>query len=399
MKIAIVHPYPVHSGAVGGTTRVYALVRHLASAGHVVTVLAHSTGKAEADRAAVGDLASLGASQRLFPLVKPPLRARLGWISGPIPYYVHRNRNPSLEDELARLAPDLVHVEAGYLAPLLDRLDPRVPRTLAEQETMSLAVDRLRTARGRSPWELFLLTQRRKIAAFEQQALTGFQRVWAISAAEAEHLARLLGRPVEILPHVVDTRSFQPGAEPAAAPRLLFVGNYAHRPNWHALLWLLSQVWPRIRAQVPEAQLEAVGPGLDAAKRERVERAGGSAPGRVADLAAAYRGAAVFLNPIRSGGGMRGKVLEAFACGCAVVSTAMGMEGVEARSGEHCLVADTREEFASAVVRYLREPALRREHGRAARALVERNYDPGQVFPRLEAAFSELIEQRRRSVA
>jgi hypothetical protein len=51
------------------------------------------------------------------------------------------------------------------------------------------------------------------------------------------------------------------------------------------------------------------------------------------------------------------------------------------------------------VVRYLREPALRREHGRAARALVERNYDPGQVFPRLEAAFSELIEQRRRSVA
>jgi glycosyltransferase involved in cell wall biosynthesis len=399
MKIAIVHPYPVHSAAVGGTTRVYALVRHLASAGHVVTVLAHATGKAEADRAAVGDLASLGVSQRLFPLVKPPLRARLGWISGPIPYYVHRNRSPSLEDELARIGPDLVHVEAGYLAPLLDRLDPRVPRTLAEQETMSLAVDRLRTARGRSPWELFLLTQRRKIIAFEQQALTRFQRVWAISAAEATHLSRLLGRAVEILPHVVDTRSFQPGAEPAAAPRLLFVGNYAHRPNWHALLWLLSQVWPRIRAQVPEAQLEAVGPGLDAAKRERVERAGGSAPGRVADLAAAYRGAAVFLNPIRSGGGMRGKVLEAFACGCAVVSTSMGMEGVDARSGEHCQLADTREEFASAVVRYLRDPALRREHGRAARALVERNYDPGRVFPRLEAAFAELIEQRRRSVA
>jgi glycosyltransferase involved in cell wall biosynthesis len=402
VKIAIVHPYPVHSGAVGGTTRVYALVRHLAGAGHVVTVLAHGSGKVEADRAAVGDLASLGATQKLFPLVKPPLRERLGWTTGPIPYYVHRNRNPALEDELARIAPDLVHVEAGYLAPLLDRLDPRVPRTLAEQETMSLAVDRLRTARGRSPWELFLLTQRRKIAAFEQQALAGFHRVWAISAAEAEHLGRLLGHPVEILPHVVDTRSFQPGqpsAEPAAAPRLLFVGNYAHRPNWHALLWLLSQVWPRIRAQVPEAQLEAVGPGLDTAKRERVERAGATAPGRVDDLAAAYRGAAVFVNPIRSGGGMRGKILEAFACGCAVVSTGMGMEGVDARSGEHCLVADAAEELAAAVVRYLREPALRREHGRAARALVERNYDPGRVFPRLEAAFAEAIEQRRRSVA
>jgi glycosyltransferase involved in cell wall biosynthesis len=399
MRIAVVHPYAVHAGAVGGTTRLYALVRHLAAAGHDVTVLAHSSGSAEADRAAVEDLRSLGADQRLFPLFKPPLLVRLPWAIGPTPYYVHRNRNAALSAELRRIAPDLVHVELGYLAPLLDSLDPRVPRALAEQETMSLAIERLRSARGRSPWEWYLLTQRSKVAAFERRAFAAYHRVWAISRAEASHLGRLLDRPVDVLPHVVDTRAFLPGPATAPEPSVLFVGNYAHRPNEHALRWLLDVIWPRVRAQVPQARLAAVGPGLAQAMRDRIERAGGAAPGRVADLPAAYRSAAVFANPIRSGGGMRGKVLEAFACGSAVVSTGMGMEGIDARSGEHFLRADAPGEFAEALVRYLRDPGLRREHGLSARALVERAYDPRRVFVRLEEAFAQLVESRRRASA
>jgi glycosyltransferase involved in cell wall biosynthesis len=105
------------------------------------------------------------------------------------------------------------------------------------------------------------------------------------------------------------------------------------------------------------------------------------------------------VNPIRTGGGMRGKVLEAFACGCAVVSTAMGMEGVDAVRGEHCLLAETSGDFARAVLRYLGDPGLRRQHGRAARALAEHAYDPRTVFPRLAAELEALAGDRRRQVS
>ncbi len=397
MRVTLVHPYPVHAGAVGGTTRVYAFVRHLVRAGHAVTVLAHTSGRPEVDAAAAADLARLGAAQRLFPLVKPPLPRRLRWLRGPTPYFVWRNRNAALEAALPGTAPDVVHVEHGYLAPLLAGLPPGTARVLAEQETMSLAVARLRAARGRSPWEWYLLTQREKVAAFERRAFACYDRISGISDVEARHLAAVTGRPVGVVPHVVDTAVFTPPATPPQAPVALFVGNFRHRPNWHSLSWLLARVWPQVRAAVPGARLDVVGPGLEEAERAQVERAGGRPLGRVEDLPAAYRAAAVFANPIRSGGGMRGKVLEAFACGCPVVSTALGLEGIDGAVDVACRIADAPEEFGAELVRYLREPALRQAHGRAARALVERAYDVRVVLPRLEAELRAAVDARRRA--
>ena len=398
MRIGIVHPYPVHARAVGGTTRVYALVRHLA-ARHSVTVLAHASGSEEADRGAVGEMAALGVEQRLFPLSRPALWRRVPWTVGSTPYFVHRNRNAALERAIASLDVDVVHVEHGYLAPLLAGLRPGTARLLAEQETMSLAITRLREAPARSAYEWYLLSQRRKVAAFERRAFAAYDRICAISPAEAQYLGTLTGRSIGLVPHVVDTTAFRPRAGDASGAGVLFVGNYAHRPNGQGLAWFLEHVWPRVRAAAPSAGLDVVGPGLSAPDRERVARAGGRPRGRVEDLVAAYRDAAVFVNPMRTGGGMRGKVLEAFACGGAVVSTSMGMEGVDARDGEHGQIADEPEGFAAAVMRYLADPALRARHGAAARALVERAYDPRVVFPRVEDEYAAAVASRRQATA
>lgn len=392
MKIGVVHPYPVFDGGVGGVTRVNSLVRFLA-ARHDVRVFAHSSGCARTDGEAVDNLAEVGVEQSIFRLEKQgPLR-RLAWTVGKDPYFVSYNRNPGLEAALTDLDKslnfDVVHVEFAYLAPLLGGLTSRTVKILAEQETMSEAVARLRRL---PPWkkslyEHYLGTQGEKVRRFEAGALAAFSRLFAISSEEAGVMAEISGREVRILPHVVNTRKFSPGAGPKEKSTVLFVGNYRHRPNLHGLLWFLDEVWPRVSASRPEAVFEIVGPGLDDRQISRVQSAGVRVMGRVEDLVAHYRNASVFVNPILSGGGMRGKVLESFSCGLPVVSTRMGMEGIAAGEETHYLEADDPEGFADRVGRYLDDRGMRESHGTAARILVQETYDTRAVFTKLEEEY------------
>ena len=117
------------------------------------------------------------------------------------------------------------------------------------------------------------------------------------------------------------------------------------------------------------------------------------------DLAACYRDAAVVVVPVRSGGGMRGKVLEACAAECAVVSTPTGVDGIALSSGTHCLLAETREQFAAAVVRYLRDAALRTRHGAAAGEVIRDLYDAPRVFTRLERDYEAARAEKSSNAA
>ncbi|HZR80491.1 MAG TPA: glycosyltransferase [Candidatus Binatia bacterium] len=399
MKIAIVHPYPVSERAVGGTTRVYLLARHLA-ARHSVRILTHASGDPIADAAAVRAMADLGVAQEIFARPRATVGRKLAWALGHAPYFVGHNRNPALEAALARLDAtdelDVVHVEFAYLAPVLGALGPRPARVLAEQETMSVVVERLHAVPSRrlSLYQVYLSRQLAGVRRFEAQAVRTFDRAFAINEAEAALLSRVAGREVAVLPHVVAADAFRaPAAEPRE-PVLLFVGNYAHDPNRHAVLWFAESVWPRVCEEAGDAALAVVGPHLPPAEALELARRGARLLGRVDDLADCYRRATVFVNPILSGGGMRGKVLEAFASGRPVVSTRLGMEGIAAEDGVHADLADDAVAFARAVVRLLRDPELRRQRGRAARALVEQLYDAPSVFGRLEDAYRDAVAER-----
>jgi glycosyltransferase involved in cell wall biosynthesis len=403
MRIAIVHPYPVHRRAVGGTTRVYALVRHLA-ARHEVHVFAHAQGNPEEEQQAIRELGEFGVVQRVIPRPSSSWFAKARWAVDRLPYFVHYNRSPMLEAALAELdrerGLDVAHLEFGFLEPLLGGLSHHCARVLAEQELMSVHIDRLRTVPGRhkSAYEYYVSLELPRVRAFEARALRRFDRLFGITEGDAARMAAVSGKSVEVLPHVVDTRVFTPGEAPPKRPCVLFVGNYDHKPNVDAAFWLMEQIWPAVRRHVPGATVRLVGPGLDTERRTALERLGAEVAGRVEDLVGAYREAVVFANPIRAGGGMRGKVLEAFACGVPVVSTGIGLEGVAARPGEACERADEAELFAAAIVRLLGDPAACRALASRAHALVAEHYDARLVMARLENAFEEAHEFRRARV-
>jgi glycosyltransferase involved in cell wall biosynthesis len=115
--------------------------------------------------------------------------------------------------------------------------------------------------------------------------------------------------------------------------------------------------------------------------------------GRVPEIAPYWSQAAVVVVPLRSGGGMRVKIIEAFGMSKAVVTTSIGVEGIGASAGEHFLLADEAAAFAAQVVRLLDSPADRRRLGGAARAFVEAHFGWDQVVSLLERQYYDLLER------
>jgi glycosyltransferase involved in cell wall biosynthesis len=108
----------------------------------------------------------------------------------------------------------------------------------------------------------------------------------------------------------------------------------------------------------------------------------------VADSRPYIAEAAVYVAPLRMGGGTRLKLLEAMAMGKAMVATRLGAEGYPVTHERELLLADTPEEFAVAVVSLLRAPERRSEMGRTARAFVERQYDWRVIVPMVEDLYA-----------
>jgi glycosyltransferase involved in cell wall biosynthesis len=149
-------------------------------------------------------------------------------------------------------------------------------------------------------------------------------------------------------------------------PRLVFIGNFVHPPNVDAAIRLTDSIFPAVRARVPEAMLRIVGaqppPELLARARDGID-----VTGRVPDVVPWLNAAALVVAPLRVGGGMRVKVVEALAHGKAVVASPRALEGLSLTDGVEAAVADIDDEFVTRIVSLLESPEARGAMARNAR--------------------------------
>jgi glycosyltransferase involved in cell wall biosynthesis len=192
----------------------------------------------------------------------------------------------------------------------------------------------------------------------------------------------------------VDTHYFQPDTPPAhtQSPTLVFTGSLDFRPNIDAIIWFARYGLPLVRAHQPEARFVVVGRNPAPAIQMLHDGVAIEVIGEVADVRPFIAAAAVYLVPMRIGGGVRLKLLEALAMQTPIVSTSMGAEGVQGlHTGEHLLLADTPAAFAQAILRLLNDPALGQRLGIAGRVFVQKHYDWQVIVPRLEAVIAATI--------
>jgi glycosyltransferase involved in cell wall biosynthesis len=160
-----------------------------------------------------------------------------------------------------------------------------------------------------------------------------------------------------------------------------------YRPNIDAALWFATHILPRVRARQPEARFVVVGQKPPGSLTRLHGRNGVIVTGAVEDARPHIAGAAVYVAPLRMGGGTRFKLLEAMALARPIVSTTIGAEGFPVESGRELVLADTPEAFAQSVLELLSNRQRARALGMAGRQFVQ-GYDWSAIVPRLEQVYA-----------
>jgi polysaccharide biosynthesis protein PslH len=215
--------------------------------------------------------------------------------------------------------------------------------------------------------------QLRKMERFESDTVRRFNTVVAVSERDAAYFREAYGiARAEVIPTGVDLDFFN-YVPPGGSECVAFTGSMDWMANIDALDFFLEEVWDLVVREVPRARMKVIGrnpPGF-LAEKARARGAAWELTGFVEDIRPHVRGCSAYVIPLRVGGGTRLKAFEAMAMGCPVVSTSIGVEGLPLQPDRHYLRADTAPDLASALVRLLREAALRERIAREARRYVE----------------------------
>ena len=228
-----------------------------------------------------------------------------------------------------------------------------------------------------------------KMRRYEPAAVRRFHHVIAVSENDRQEMLPMVdGSRITVVPTGVDLRQFQPTKNGTAPkPLVVFTGSMDWEANIDGVEFFCQQVWPHVLQAAPEARFRIVGkdphPRVSRLACETVE-----VTGTVPSVVEHLREAAVFVVPLRMGGGTRLKIYEAMAMGKAVVSTTVGAEGLDVEHGKDILLADDPMTFAESVVRFLRDQETRHRFEAAAAEKAGR-YDWSRVTER----FVEVLRQ------
>lgn len=197
--------------------------------------------------------------------------------------------------------------------------------------------------------------------------------------------------PVTVIPIAVDTQKLQPVRRKPGSRNIVTLGTLHYPPNADGIRWFFNEVFPLVRERVPDAALTIIGKNPPADFIELAERNPGviKVTGYVDDLRPYLEESALMVVPVRAGGGMRVRILEAFAYAMPVVTTTVGLEGIHGTHGHDVLVADTPAEFANRTVELLQDASLQDKLASNGRKLAMTKYDWQAVLSAMQPIYED----------
>lgn len=376
LRVLVVAPFPLRlDGRHGGSRAVAELVARLATRHTLALLVTRAEDEPRVDdrlRHAcdlVEEVEIPIRGRSIASRLRNRIRVRRALLRG-VPTWAAVRDAPGLRERLERLArewrPDVVQLEyriTGRFLPLQGCF-ARCVIVEHDADGPAGAGSRLHGRLERRAWH-----------ALGRSAFSAADSVVVFTEHDRLAVSALSGStPIARIPlgyRLPDPPANSTGAHP---PGILFVASYIHPPNTDAAVWLARDIYPLVRGRVPAASLQLVGSHPSATVRA-LEGPGVAVHADVPDVWPYLDAAAVVAAPIRLGGGMRVKVLEALAAGKAMVATPLALEGLELTNGEQVLVAETASTFAACLVELLTDVERRRSLAEAARRWAEKNLD------------------------
>jgi len=374
-------PYPIKDGQ---TRRTYNILKGLASR-HEVHLLSLCETPSEAEIENVEHLKGFCQQVKLVPA--PPKTLSLAMVtrllrsllsSDPYTIWRHYSREYARQVRIwvSATSFDVVHCDILPMVYCVRGLRGLF-RTLTDHDVSYLKTKRLAEQIRNPPLKLFLYFEAMKLKRLESRIFSELDLGVVVSELDRQHFKRLCpGGRFAVVKNGVDVRAFVQDPNVVEPNALAWVGGFHHSPNDEAVKYFIEEIYPSIRQVRAEVILYIVGGGVPNWLNDLAK--GDSSiilTGYVDDPLPYIQRAAVFVAPILSGGGTKLKVLEAMAVGKAIVSTSIGVEGIEGEDQEHFMVADNPEVFSSRVVSLLNDHDLRERLGANARKRAMEQYD------------------------
>ncbi|MDZ4722492.1 MAG: glycosyltransferase [candidate division Zixibacteria bacterium] len=377
-------PYPTNTGA---RLRTFNLIKHASTDEDVHITLAtmvhdenYSARLAEMRRHCAG-----------VEYVSHPPGSRAGFYGGIFknlfssrPFIVDKHVFRPYVDMVAELAStgkfDLIHCDSISLATSVPD-QSGLPLVLTEHNMEAVIWQRYHEEEKHPLKRFYIGLQYDKVRSFEEGLCRLFDMVIAVSEEDKGRLAESYNaRNVVVVPNGVQTDFFTPSSLAIEPETLVFTGSMDWRPNQDAIVWFHEDIWPRILEQRPRTRLWIVGrkpPEKIIALAKADNRI--TVTGTVDDVRGYIAKAAVYIVPLRIGGGSRLKILEALSMKKAVVSTTIGAEGLDVTAGRDIIIADSPESFAKEIFALFDNPATCERLGENGRAMVLEKYDWDRV--------------------
>ncbi len=391
-------PYPPDAGP---KVKIWHVLRHLVEAGHEVVL---GTFLRPSERPHLPAVQALCREVHAVPIQRSRLTDLGYWLRSQLrgrPFLVERDARTAMFSLVRRVLAqgwiDGVHADQVSMAQFALAAEGAPLRVFDAHNAVWLLLERMAAVASPAmrPW---LRLEAARMKRYEGALVRAFDHTLVVSEADRQAMEEAAwavagespsgdGR-LSVIPIAIDTEQVRP-VERMASQTILTVGTLHYPPNADGIRWFLAEVFPKVVERSPQARLVVVGKNPPADLVALADQFDGrvEVTGYVPDLKPYLRQAALMVVPVRAGGGMRVRLLEAFAWQVPTVTTTAGLEGIDATPGEHLLVGDTPEAFAEAVLRLLADRKLAEDLATAGRRLVEARYDRRRVLRRLEEIY------------
>jgi glycosyltransferase involved in cell wall biosynthesis len=254
------------------------------------------------------------------------------------------------------------------------------------------------------PWFIrpVVALEARRIKFYESMLVQAFDHTLAVTEIDHQALQQALRESngtaksapdkITVVPIAVNTAKLLPLQRDPASKNILTLGTLHYPPNADGIRWFMNEVFPLVRQRVPDATLTIIGKNPPQDFLLAAEQHPGviNVTGYVPELDGYMEKAALVVVPVRAGGGMRVRILEAFARAMPVVTTTVGLEGISAVPDRDVLVKDTEAEFAEAVTQLLLDPSLQQCLAENGRSFVETHYDWQVILGKMNEVYQSL---------